>query len=663
MAAITLVQNLKVGNSNIVSVHNFNKLTWTFVPTDDTKAITSQVVIGAYTFNGVQTALNTGTTPDTYSYELDVTEILKYFATDFYYKNVAAGINTSTLLTALDIDINGLEDGSETDSETLSLYLSHGRHQIGNVNGSNMKEIYDKEKMIFHQFNGFPFELYMFFTHADARYGYIGAVKYFDNLANAVGLNSLKITAPIVQGSNTLRLTGVDPWPAIYGWDNDAALDPYDTFGNTGSKIDAAISTSTKTCQAWLTNAAGADGWKWKLSIGMTYRIKYNLGMYGGELPILAVTNGKTTGFAIHVMAVGLGAIEFTYTGGITSDIAGISVFNSLATSFDLGISFEEVPIDTTIKNFNSICDGKMIKYLSSEGFYRYWLFNKYFKITGNQTKIGSLVSYFDTMVGAQSRSKNIGFKDAFQKLLVTSEMVAKEDQKILLDIFTSPAVYLLDSGRAPFIDDFTDTITGFNSRWTSLYGTGETTIVNNELIIGNNSGNDERIYEGKSIKFDPNRLYRIRAKIKKTAGTGTIYIGVTGRDATDSVYVGVGGGVTIQYGYFAASLGNIPTTSWVEYTGYLKGHSYLADGAAAPTSTSPGSVFPGVEFIRPYLQVNYHNTFGITYVEYFEIAYADDDDKWVLVDVEGEHTINEKNNFQSLSATLVLPELYTQKL
>ena len=91
MATLTITQNF--GTSGLVSVHSMNKLIWTFQPTDDGAVITSKVLIGAVTFDGVQKSLNTATTPDTYTYELDVTEILKYFHNSFYHKDLVDEIN------------------------------------------------------------------------------------------------------------------------------------------------------------------------------------------------------------------------------------------------------------------------------------------------------------------------------------------------------------------------------------------------------------------------------------------------------------------------------------------------------------------------------------------------------------------------------------------
>ena len=123
-------------------------------------------------------------------------------------------------------------------------------------------------------------------------------------------------------------------------------------------------------------------------------------------------------------------------------------------------LSFETVYIQDTanelqINTLPSDCGGLYVRYLSNEGFYRFWLFNKYYAINQSGSKIGSIINSFDTMVGAQARAFNIGYEDVFRRYVATSENVSKENRKILMDIYTSPAVYLWTG--TPGVDDVTD--------------------------------------------------------------------------------------------------------------------------------------------------------------------------------------------------------------
>jgi len=163
MATLTITQNPWEGSRFLISVHNPTKLIWTFQPTTDTKVITSTVTIGAYTFNGIETNKNTGATPDIYTYELNLTDILKYFHNSFYHKTVLDAISASlsTLVKSQLITVNGLEDGVSTDTEYVTTLLSHGVNQIGNAYGATMQKLYDRiNSDRFHYFAGYPCELY-----------------------------------------------------------------------------------------------------------------------------------------------------------------------------------------------------------------------------------------------------------------------------------------------------------------------------------------------------------------------------------------------------------------------------------------------------------------------------------------------------------------------
>ena len=438
MAAITITQDLKLSGSNLVSVHNFNKLIWTFVPTDDTKAITSTVVIGAYTFNGIQTARNTATTPDTFTFELDVTEILKYFHNDFLFKTVANDINVSTLVKSQLITIHGLEDAVSTDNEALTIYLSHGVNQIGYSGGSNVKYLYDRDDLTFHYFKDNEWEVYFFVPAGVTDLMTVDGVFNRLETISAESLNSLKFSS-VPTALNTLGNHEIQFSPStqlITGWTNVSL----DTFTSAGRTVTSAISDDV--------NVGIADSNGVALVAGDIVYIIGQISIIAGLEPTLIYRTAAGTLFPItpagdlSVNATITIVTPGTYYLELSNKL--LVGFKSINCVFTLSYAVKLAP--SQILNVRTLsitaCGGVYVKYLSREGFYRYWLFNKFYSTEQNGSKIGKLVNYIDTMVGATAKTLQIGYKDTYEKILVSSENVAKSDREILIDIYTSPSVY-----------------------------------------------------------------------------------------------------------------------------------------------------------------------------------------------------------------------------
>jgi len=172
---------------------------------------------------------------------------------------------------------------------------------------------------------------------------------------------------------------------------------------------------------------------------------------------------------------------------------------------------------------------------------------------------------------------------------------------------------------------DYANT-TLFLEQWQSYAGTGEYSLLDNQLNIdgrvlniGNNNGNDQRWLIGKtSYVYAPDKLYRIKVRVRQLAGSGRAYIGVAGRNETDTAFVNVDGLDT--YGsqhYFAASDVDI-STAWTEFTGYFstKGSGF----GYHPDIYDAGELHEDAKFFRPLILVNYSGLAGITQIDYFRI-------------------------------------------
>jgi len=114
---------------------------------------------------------------------------------------------------------------------------------------------------------------------------------------------------------------------------------------------------------------------------------------------------------------------------------------------------------------------------------------------------------------------------------------------------------------------------------WHNSSGAGEISFASNTgttggkvLKIGNNSGNDQRwLHSRKRMPFSPTALYKVEARVRRTAGSGVCYIGITGWDSNGNPVNVTGSNSYSSQHYFAATSEN-PGTTWDTYTGYFQG-------------------------------------------------------------------------------------------
>ncbi len=159
---------------------------------------------------------------------------------------------------------------------------------------------------------------------------------------------------------------------------------------------------------------------------------------------------------------------------------------------------------------------------------------------------------------------------------------------------------------------------------WTNYNGSGELNIISSAdaitagkyLKVGNNSGNDQSwLIANKSIPFDVTKLYRVKARIRRIMGTGTIWVGVAGRNATDTAFVNVVGANNHESQHYVAASDTVPGSSWTEYTGYFRGNGTPAGGLAT-NPANPALLHTNARFFRPLLIVNYQDQPGLTHID-----------------------------------------------
>ena len=170
-------------------------------------------------------------------------------------------------------------------------------------------------------------------------------------------------------------------------------------------------------------------------------------------------------------------------------------------------------------------------------------------------------------------------------------------------------------------------------SLWESYRGSGERSIVQvadsvsggKIMRVGNNSGNDEAwmLHSG-IIPFDPNKLYRLRVRVRRTAGSGTFYFGWAGVAADGTTLVNTLGADQYSSQHYHGATGYQPGSSWAEYDGYTLGFGSGGGTLNVGTLASPGKMHPDVRYLRPLLLVNYSAAAGIYEVDAVTISAID---------------------------------------
>lgn len=143
----------------------------------------------------------------------------------------------------------------------------------------------------------------------------------------------------------------------------------------------------------------------------------------------------------------------------------------------------------------------------------------------------------------------------------------------------------------------------------------------NNAVRLGNNSGNDTVWFtRSDNIAFDSGKLYRVRARVKREAGDGLLYVGFEAINASGQTIdkYGVVAANRIAAMHFVAATDALPNIGqWVEYVGYVKGHASSGAGDYSPDQFSPAKMFTGTVNIRPVVVVNWPDKTGQVLLDY----------------------------------------------
>lgn len=187
-------------------------------------------------------------------------------------------------------------------------------------------------------------------------------------------------------------------------------------------------------------------------------------------------------------------------------------------------------------------------------------------------------------------------------------------------------------------------------STWLAQAGSGTETI---QAYSDPQSGTPGNAYQAAgyrwreypiNILFDPNKVYRMRIRVRRTAtsdvATQLVWCGFAGISADGVAYCNING--ANQFGsqhYFVAGgfdLTTVPLNEWRIIEGYLQGRGPSRVGAA-PNASAPGNLHKDAKYFRPLFIVNYNAgpAGNVTQIDYIVVDVMGDAGEFVhLIEV-----------------------------
>ncbi|WP_407501699.1 TipJ family phage tail tip protein [Acinetobacter baumannii] len=168
---------------------------------------------------------------------------------------------------------------------------------------------------------------------------------------------------------------------------------------------------------------------------------------------------------------------------------------------------------------------------------------------------------------------------------------------------------------------------------WTFFNTSGEYSIVaqadgqaGRVIQLGNNAGNDiVWMHPNNFIPFDATKTYRLRARYRRRAGIGTIYLGVSQKTPDKALYVTTANALSGDMGSsnYVVNAHAPAIDEWQEIVAYIKGRSAGA-ASGSGSKTSPRTVSQQAGFITPMFIANYSAQTGIVELDYLILEDAE---------------------------------------
>jgi len=163
--------------------------------------------------------------------------------------------------------------------------------------------------------------------------------------------------------------------------------------------------------------------------------------------------------------------------------------------------------------------------------------------------------------------------------------------------------------------------LSAWPSEWKTESGSADVATVISEpaavggfvLRVGKNTGGNDCIFSRstKLVKINPATLYRMRYRFRRVAGTGTVYIGLSCRNADNTQYVTANNDVSIFSPSHYALANSAPALgTWQTGEFYFKGNSTGAAGGAG-TQSDPKTFAALAGYFALMFAANYNNLSG----------------------------------------------------
>lgn len=550
-------------------------------------------------------------------FRFDATQIIKHIIGNYFYRETSEIVEPENYGSQVKLDIITYDGATPIDAKIINYFLSHAVNQIGDEYGSNIPRVFYNDTEEVAHFLGFPDHLF-FYSPTD-----------------------LVAEDPVLE-----IYDGMEDENLITIWYNDS----FDTFISVGADITSAIDDG-------LTPAFAETNVFADVVIGDCFVFTGFLTQNSGTRPSIKILDSEGAGAISSAVQLAAGAntivLEIT---GATEDLEAIChIFldPGAATNFEianvlfvrrakmsvqdgiLGLylhdwSLEYMLIDKTIVQAKALYDvdtrnviktynitvfqpcknAVYIRWLTKDGYYMYWAFSSYPYRSVSSDKLGSVINSFSEMALTQSRNFPIGYRDTFNKIDAIASAVPIIFRHKLMELFTSPAVYLWQGQEA----------LNLISSWTNLgYETLETTgtVITLAINIADNG------FARSAPYFEVNAGDVIVVVFLLTLNSGTVPKIRVADDDTEVV------------------ISNIVT---------------LADGFNIVKLTVTSSTTAKIQ-IYSTVASNFSTSRIVAKRKEIELD-------WVLLDrVEGSHDLREKMKHDNFECTLILPENYTQQL
>ncbi len=551
---------------------------------------------------------------DLAKFRFDGTQILKHIINNYFYKEISTIIEPVEYGSTVDVVFRTYDDGGANANDTVTYYLSQAVNQIGDEYGSNIPRLFLNDTEDIAHFLGYPTKI--FFYLAVSRAAHSPLIEIIDR--------------SITESTNL-----------ITGWTNIG----YNTFDTTDTAIDDAVELGVAALAESDEIGDVVVGDRFLIIIPALVNV-------GGELPTFYFRGTGSADPCSNILRAVVGDNAFVLTVHTARTEAQLYVANAAAADWncddiqvipvedasdygslkiaahcvDLGLlalSMEskyarmyydhDAPIsikDYNLHVFEGCENAVFVRWLDSDGYYSYWLFSAYPKTTKSGDKLGSVINNFTEMALANSCNLPGGYRDAFDKIDVIASAVPILFRRKMLELFTSPAVYLWNGTPSENL------ITGWPNEAYDTF-TVDGTIILSAIDAG---------------------------------ATGTCYSNNIGA-------VKAGDIITVIFD-FNLNSGELPH---LRITG--------AGGSTISALTEATEGFNHIDLTITADSISSSLRFSNTAATNFStseiiVKRKEIELDWVLLDrVEGSHDLREKMDSDNFECTLVLPENFTQQL